>query len=305
MKREKANTSKRADGSYSRAWRRVSKILLVPLIPAMMKRDWHGQQNFPAEGGMILAANHLSYMDIFAMSLYSYQAGRYPVFLAKSTLFDVPVLGAVIRKLGQLPVHRNASDAALVLRDAEAGIRNGACVIFYPEATVTRDPAQWPMVAKTGVARLALTAGAPVVPVAHWGAQDILPYHSYWPRLVPRKTVHVLAGPPVDLSAFRGQPLTSKVLHAATEAIMKDITGLLAQLRNEVPPAEPYHPAVARRKARQEQRQLQQDQPVTDGSANSGTAAVSGSCSGSAPGSGSAPDLSAAPEPGTTQATPT
>ena len=307
MKRERAKTSKRADGSYSRAWRRFSKILLVPLIPAMMKRDWHGQQNFPAEGGMILAANHLSYMDIFAMSLYSYEAGRYPVFLAKSTLFEIPVLGTVIRKLGQLPVHRNATDAALVLRDAEAGIRKGACVIFYPEATVTRDPAQWPMAAKTGAARLALTTGAPVVPVAHWGAQDILPYHSYLPRLVPRKTVHVLAGPPVDLSAFRGQPLTSKTLHAATAAIMKDITGLLAQLRDEIPPAEPYHPAVARRKARQGLRQPQQDQLVTDGSPSSGTQAGSGTAAESAatPGSAATPDSSATPGPGSTQATPT
>lgn len=262
--------SKQADGSYSRAWRRVSKIILVPLIPALMKRDWHGQENFPPEGGMILAANHLSYADIFAMALFSYQAGRYPVFLAKSTIFDIPVLGAIVRKLGQLPVHRNATDAALVLRDAETGIRNGACVIFYPEATVTRDPAQWPMVAKTGAARLALATSAPVVPVAHWGAQEILPYHSYRPHLVPRKTVHVLAGPPVDLSAFQGQPLTSKVLHAATEAIMRDITGLVGQLRGETPPAEPYHPAVARRKARRELRQLQ-EQRETDGSPDSGT----------------------------------
>jgi 1-acyl-sn-glycerol-3-phosphate acyltransferase len=265
--------SKRADGSYSRAWRRVSKIILVPLIPALMKRDWHGKENFPAEGGMILAANHLSYADIFAMALFSYEAGRYPVFLAKSTIFDIPVLGAVVRKLGQLPVHRNATDAALVLRDAEAGVRNGACVIFYPEATVTRDPAQWPMAAKTGAARLALATGAPVVPVAHWGAQEILPYHSYRPRLLPRKTVHMLAGPPVDLSAFHGQPLTSKVLHAATEAIMRDITGLVGQLRGETPPAAPYHPAVARRKARQELRQLQ-DQGETDGSPDSGSTQV-------------------------------
>jgi 1-acyl-sn-glycerol-3-phosphate acyltransferase len=286
--------SKRADGSYSRAWRRVSKIILVPGIPAMMKRDWHGQENFPPEGGMILAANHLSYMDIFAMSLYSYQAGRYPVFLAKSTLFDIPVLGAIIRKLGQLPVYRNATNAALVLRDAEAGIRNGACVLFYPEATVTRDPAQWPMVAKTGAARLALTTGAPVVPVAHWGAQEILPYHSFRPRLVPRKTVHMLAGPPVDLSAFQGQPLTSQVLHEATKAIMKDITGLLAQLRGETPPAEPYHPAVERRKARQTLRELQ-DQNITNGSPDSGTANDSNTPA----------DPGATPDPGATQATPT
>jgi 1-acyl-sn-glycerol-3-phosphate acyltransferase len=261
--------TKRADGSYSRVWRRISKIILVPSISALMKRDWHGQENFPPDGGMILAANHLSYADVLAISLFSHQAGRYPVFLAKSTLFDIPVLGTIIRKLGQLPVYRDATDAGLVLRDAEQGIRNGAGVIFYPEATVTRDPAQWPMVAKTGAARLALATGAPVIPVAHWGAQEILPYGSLRPRLWPRKTVHILAGPPVDLSAFEGQPLTSPVLRAATAVIMKDIIGLLAQLRGETPPEEPYHPAVARRKARQELRALQQDQARTDNPADS------------------------------------
>ena len=85
----------------------------------------------------------------------------------------------------------------------------------------------------------------------------------------------MLAGPPVDLSAFQGLPLTTKVLQAATEAIMKDITSLLARLRGETPPAEPYHPAVARRKARQEVRDLQ-DQNATDGPPGSGTALGSG-----------------------------
>jgi 1-acyl-sn-glycerol-3-phosphate acyltransferase len=56
------------------------------------------------------------------------------------------------------------------------------------------------MGARTGVARLALATGVPVIPVAHWGTQDILPYGEKKPRLLPRKTVHVLAGPPVDLS---------------------------------------------------------------------------------------------------------
>lgn len=248
--------TKRADGSYSAAWRGVSKIILRPLIPVLMKNDWHGQENFPAAGGMILAANHLSYFDVLALSLFSDHAGRYPVFLAKSTLFDIKVLGPVIRKLGQLPVYRDQSDAALVLRDAEQGLRNGACVIFYPEATVTRDPALWPMVGKSGAARLALATGVPVIPVAHWGAQNILPYGSFKPRLLPRKRVQVLAGPAVDLSAFEGQALTSQNLRDATELIMADITKLLAALRGEIPPAEPFHPAVARRKARQEMRLL-------------------------------------------------
>jgi 1-acyl-sn-glycerol-3-phosphate acyltransferase len=246
--------SKRPDGSYSAAWRTASKIILVPLIPMLMKVAGRGKENFPREGGMILAANHLSYADVLAVSLFSYQAGRYPVFLAKSSLFTIPVLGSIIRKLGQLPVYRDQADAALVLKDAEQGLRNGACVIFYPESTVTRDPDKWPMVAKTGVARLALATGVPVVPVAHWGAQYILPYGSFRPRLLPHKTVRLLAGPPVDLSAFQGLPLTTQTLREATAKIMADVTGLLAELRGETPPAEPYHPAVARRKLRQEQR---------------------------------------------------
>jgi 1-acyl-sn-glycerol-3-phosphate acyltransferase len=244
--------SKRVAGSYSRAWRGVSKIILRPLIPPLMKLDWHGHEHFPADGGMILAANHLSYADVLALSLFSDRVGRYPVFLAKSTLFDAKVLGPLMRWLGQLPVYRGQSDAALVLRDAEQGLRNGACVIFYPEATVTRDPDMWPMVAKTGAARLALSTGAPVIPVAHWGAQDVLPYGSFKPHVLPRRTVHILAGPPVDLSAFADQPLTSQTLRAATAVIMADITRLLGELRGAEPPAEPYHPAIARRTARQE-----------------------------------------------------
>jgi len=266
--------SKRADGSYSNAWRNVSKIILRPLIPMLMRRDWHGQENFPAEGGMILAANHLSYADVLALSLFADGAGRYPVFLAKASLFKIKILGPIIVKLGQLPVYRGQADAALVLRDAEQGVRDGACVIFYPESTVTRDPDLWPMVAKTGVARLALTTGAPVIPVAHWGAQRILPYGSLRPRLLPRKTVQVLAGPPVDLSAFDGQPLTNQTLRAATDQIMADVTALLGQLRGERPPPEPYHPAVARRKLREDLRALKENSSETGASADSGTPGV-------------------------------
>jgi hypothetical protein len=119
-------------------------------------------------------------------------------------------------------------------------------VIFYPEGTASRDPEQWPMVARTGVARLALTTGAPVVPVACWGAQVILPYGDKRPKLFPRKTVQVAAGPPVNLSAFKDQPLTAQTLRGATEAIMADITKLLAGLRGEEPPAVPYDPRAKR-----------------------------------------------------------
>ena len=99
--------------------------------------------------------------------------------------------------------------------------KDGACVLFYPESTVTRDPEFWPMMAKTGVARLALATGAPVIPVAHWGAQNVLPYGSFKLRVIPRKTVKILAGPPVDLSEFAGRVSDSGegrwTIHAAID----------------------------------------------------------------------------------------
>jgi 1-acyl-sn-glycerol-3-phosphate acyltransferase len=269
--------SKRADGSYSNAWRNVSKIILRPLIPLLMRNDWQGFENFPAKGGMIMAANHLSYADVLSLALFIDRGRRYPVFLAKASLFKIPVLGSIIGKLGQLPVYRGQSNAALVLRDAETKIGDDECVIFYPEGTVTRDPDLWPMVARTGVARLALATGVPVIPVAHWGAQRILPYGSFRPRLLPRKTVHVLAGPAVDLSAFAGQPATTQNMRAVTDLIMADVAALLGKLRGESPPPEPYHPAVERRKQRQDLRGRREAEKrgETDTSADSPARGVS------------------------------
>jgi 1-acyl-sn-glycerol-3-phosphate acyltransferase len=239
------------DQRYRPGWRTGTKVYLPPLIKALMKRDWDGYQHFPREGGMIVAANHLSYADWPAMALFVHEAGRYPAFMIKHSAFGVKFIGSYLRKLGQLPVRRGEADAANVLKVAEQALADGECVVIYPEGTATRDPAQWPMLAKTGVARLALATGVPVVPVAQWGAQVILPYGSTKPHLVPRRMVRMLAGPPVDLSSFEGQPLTRDVLRGATNAIMADITALLAELRGEQPPETPYHPAVARRAARQ------------------------------------------------------
>jgi 1-acyl-sn-glycerol-3-phosphate acyltransferase len=241
--------AKRGD---SRFWRRGTEVVLPPIIKAVMQCDWHGQEHIARPGGVIIAPNHLSYADWAAVALFTHQAGRYPIFLIKSPVFDVKVIGPFLRACGQIPVHRGQTDAALVLKDAEQSLRDGHCLIVYPEGTATRDPALWPMVAKTGVARLALATGAPVIPVAHWGAQVILPYGSKQPRVVPRHLVKMLAGPPVDLSAYQGQPMNREVLRAATAAVMADITGLLAQLRGEPAPAVPFDPAAARRAAKAE-----------------------------------------------------
>src|SRR6202012_4283939 len=187
--------------SYSPIGRQFTGRMLHPLLRLLMKQEQRGQENLPRTGGVILAPNHLSYADWGAVAVFSYEQGRFPVFLIKSSVFNVKVIGPFLRKLGELPVYRNRNDAALVLKQAEQALRAGACVIVYPEGTASRDPDLWPMVGKTGAARLALTTGAPVIPIAHWGAQEILPYGTKKPHLFPRKKVRMGAGASEDTSA--------------------------------------------------------------------------------------------------------
>jgi 1-acyl-sn-glycerol-3-phosphate acyltransferase len=265
MTREAAQMSDRGKQDYSPAVRRSTILAFPALIKSIMKRDWHGHEHIPRSGGVIVAANHLSYADWAAMALFIHEAGRYPAFLIKSSAFNVKVIGPFLHAAGQFPVNRGTADAALVLNDAERGLAQGECLIFYPEGTATRDPQLWPMVAKTGIARLALATGAPVVPVAQWGTQDILPYGTKSLHVIPRHTVGMLAGPPVDLSGYEGEPLNRDVLRAATATIMADITGLLARLRGGTPPAAPYDPAAARRAARQAAKQTMQNDPDAPG----------------------------------------
>ena len=132
-------------------------------------------------------------MDWGTDALFFQANGRYPTFMIKASAFNIKFIGMVLRRAGQLPVHRGRADAALVLKQAERDLADGAAVIIYPEGTATRDPELWPMVAKTGIARLALTTGAPVIPVAHWGTQVILPYGSKDLKLFPRKIVRTVA----------------------------------------------------------------------------------------------------------------
>jgi 1-acyl-sn-glycerol-3-phosphate acyltransferase len=119
----------------------------------------------------------------------------------------------------------------------------GGVIVIYPEGTLTRDPQLWPMKARTGAARLALETRVPVIPMAQWGAHELVKPYGRRLHLFPRKTFRVRAGAPLDLSEFYGRPIEREVLDAVTERIQAATTGLLAELRGETPPVTRFDPA--------------------------------------------------------------
>ncbi|MFG2192659.1 lysophospholipid acyltransferase family protein [Streptomyces sp. NPDC048639] len=233
-------------------WYRLAAVIAKPPLVVLFKRDWRGMEHIPAEGGFITAVNHNSYLDPLSYAHFQYNTGRVPRFLAKAGLFKAPFVGTMLRGTGQIPVYRESTDAIDAFRAAVDAIERGECVAFYPEGTLTRDPDHWPMQGKTGAARVALMTKAPVIPVAQWGANHAMPPYAVERkfRLLPRKTLLVKAGRPVDLSAYYGMEPSSEVLRAVTDTIMAAVTELLAELREEPVPAEPYD----HRQARAEQR---------------------------------------------------
>ncbi len=209
---------------------------LQPLLTALTKREWHGVENLPRDGGFVACPNHLSYYDPFAIALFLYANGRPPFFLGKEEVFRIPVLGRLIRAADQVPVYRGTEQAADAYRAALAGVEAGKCVVMFPEGTLTRDPQLWPMRPKTGAARLALATRCPVVPIALWGPQDVLGTYEKRVRLIPRKTIRVSAGPPVDLSDLYDRAAESAALREAADRIVAAITTQLETLRGETAP---------------------------------------------------------------------
>lgn len=241
---------------YSPAWRKATIVILRPLLSFLLKRDWRGRRHVPRSGGLIVAANHLSWADPLALAHFVYESGRYPSFLAKSPLFESRILGPILRKTGQIPVYRDRADAGVALMDAEEALRQGECLMFYPEGTCTRDPRLWPMTGQTGAARLAIASGATILPVAHWGAHELWPYGTRRFRPFPRKTMRVIAGEPIDLSEYAGGPVTAAALREATDRIMRTIADLLGELRGQAPPEVLYdhHQAIEERRRASETR---------------------------------------------------
>jgi 1-acyl-sn-glycerol-3-phosphate acyltransferase len=237
----------------TRGWLSVGMVAAVlviyPVASLMFRLRYRHGDRLPATGPVLLVANHVSVLDPLACARLVFDNGRLPHFLAKQSVFK-GFAGTLLRSAGQIPVARYSADAHEALAAAKADLDAGNVVVIYPEGSVTRDPDWWPMQARTGVARLALTTDAVVLPVAQWGPQEVHDYHRKTLRLRFRAPAEYLVGEPVDLSALRaevraGRPLSADLLRETTDLIMVRVRDQLGELRG-VPAPLTFHPRPRR-----------------------------------------------------------
>ncbi|PDQ35983.1 MAG: 1-acyl-sn-glycerol-3-phosphate acyltransferase [Candidatus Lumbricidophila eiseniae] len=217
--------------------------LAVPFMKLTVTYRFHHPERLPQTGAYIIAPNHHSEIDPVVVGVACWKLGRAPRFLAKASLFKIPVVGWLLRRLGQIPVERSGKNGHAALRAAEQLVAREQIVIVYPEGSLTRDPELWPMRGKTGAARIALERGIPIIPLAHWGTQHLMPRYGKM-SLFPRKRIDVSFGEPMDLTHYAGRALDQATLTELTDEIMVQITALLAELRGESAPAQRWDPAV-------------------------------------------------------------
>jgi 1-acyl-sn-glycerol-3-phosphate acyltransferase len=208
--------------------------VLRPPFQLWFNWRFEGLERVPAEGPLIVAGNHLSYLDPFAHGYFVVKAGRRPRFLAKQELFDMRFAGMVLRGAGQIPVRRGTGDQS-PLEEAERAIADGEVVVVYPEGTsTTTNPDFSPGRGKTGAVRLSLATGVPILPVATWGGQFV------WRRsgrqsLAFGRPIWVRAGEPFDPAARGGDDPDHATVRALTDALMDELAALVGGLRARYP----------------------------------------------------------------------
>lgn len=207
----------------------LTRLRVTGDVPARLRR-----------GPLILAANHISPFDPVVLAAACRIRGVAPRIMATGGLFRAPVVGAAMRRSGHIRVDRHTARVGDALQAAIEAVTAGSVVLVYPEGRIGLDPGMWPERGKTGTARLALASGAVVVPVAQWGAHEVLPYQA--PKgMLPavlralrrRPVVRVHFGDPVDLGEVdAGAPGAAR---RATEMIIDALTETLAPLRPDEP----------------------------------------------------------------------
>jgi len=213
-------------------WFRAAQAVLLPPLDLWFNWRYEGTEQIPAEGPMLVACNHISYFDAFAIARMLIPRGRRPRFLAKIELFKNPFLRVVLKGARQIPVVRGAGSPAAL--DAAVGaLRSGEAVVVFPEGTTTHDPDFRQGPSKTGIARLSFATGVPVTPMAIWGS------HRIWTRqgvssMAFGRPVWVKVGSPMTFPGHAGSE-DQAVSRIVTDEIMATIAEMTGDLRARYP----------------------------------------------------------------------
>ncbi len=197
----------------------AAKAVFWPWLRYGLRWTIEGESNIPAGGPVILASNHVSYLDPLTLAWVADRRGRRIRFLAKAELFKNPALGALLRAAHQIPVDRGTADSSGALSAAVAALDRGECVAVFPEGTISEDFE--PMRGKSGTVRLAQAAGVPIVPVGLWGTHRILTKgrKPQWAWRIPQVAV---VGEPVHIGeSDRPREATLRTMDAITACVAR------------------------------------------------------------------------------------
>jgi 1-acyl-sn-glycerol-3-phosphate acyltransferase len=197
--------------------------LMRPLMSQMWKMAVTGLENVPSAGPALIAPNHLSFLDsVFTMTLMP----RRTLAVGKAEYMDSWKTRYFFPATGMIPLDRSGGDASKVALDAAArSLDRGDLFLIYPEGTRTRDG--YLHKGKTGVARLALRTGAPIIPVGLIGTDRIQPPDRTLPKLGERCEIHI--GKPIDVSRYRSRIDDRLLLRQITDEVMFEIGELSGQ----------------------------------------------------------------------------
>lgn len=201
----------------------VLKAVLSPLLYGFWRVRTVGRRHVPPRGPVILAPNHISFCDSLFLPLVM---RRRVTYVAKAEYFDSWRTAWFFRAAGQIPMRRDGGTASeRALAAARDVLQTGGIVGIYPEGT--RSPDGRLHRGHTGVARLALSCGVPVIPVGIVGTDEIQPRGAMWLR--PFRRVEVRFGPPLDVTRFAGRQDDPMALRALTDELMFEIQRLTGQ----------------------------------------------------------------------------
>ena len=142
----------------------------------------------PQSGGVIFCREPISNADPLAIGQFLAFSGRWPRYLAKASVFEIPVVGRIIAACGQIPVQRESAHLKDALIAASRAIEEGRALVIYPEGTITFRSEPWPMRGKTGAARLAFTTAESGGADRTVKCPELMPGRATLPQLFPRKT---------------------------------------------------------------------------------------------------------------------